>query len=92
MIKDVKSLTRKELRKIVRELFKHFGRDEVYEDEFYDYFRRKGLSDEDIEVLWVRVIGESDLVRWEIHVWADELPLKEVKSRAYIKLISKIDY
>jgi len=33
------------------------------------------------------VIGESGLVRWEIYVWADELPPKEVKSRPYIKLI-----
>ena len=87
MIRDVKSLTREELRKMVRELFKHFSRDEVFKDEFFDYFRGKGYSDEEIRILWVRVIGESDMVRWEIHVWADELPPKEIKGRAYIKLI-----
>jgi len=32
-----------ELRRLVREVFEYFGRDEVYEDEFYDYFREKGL-------------------------------------------------
>jgi len=87
VIKDIKNMEIKKLRKLVRELFRYYGRDEVYEDEFYEYFRNKGLKDEEIEILWLRVIGESGLVRWEIHVVADELPPKEIKSRPYIKLI-----
>jgi len=83
----IKSMSLKELRKLVRELFKHYGRDEVYKDEFFEYFRNKGFKDEEIKILWVKVIGKSGLVRLSFHIIADELPPKEIKSKAFIKLI-----
>jgi len=87
MIKDIKSLTRKELRKIVRELFKYYGRDEVYEEEFHEYFKKKGLTDEEIDTLWLMVLGKSGLVKLGLHVVADELPPKRIIRRAFIKLV-----
>ena len=80
------TISLQELKKLVKELFKHYRRRKVYEDEFYNYFKAKGFSEEDIDILWVRVIGESNLIKIGVHLQADKLPPKKVKERPFIEL------
>lgn len=63
---------------MVRELFKHYSRDEVYEEEFNEYFKKKGLTDEEIDVLWLMVLGKSGLVKLGLHVEAAGPPPKRL--------------
>ncbi len=45
-----------ELRKEVSEVFKYHKRDTVFVEEFYDYFKKKGLSEKAIERLWLEAL------------------------------------
>ena len=87
MAKDVKTMRLKELRELVKELFAYYGRDEVYEDEFFEYFKNKGFTEEEIDTLWLMVLGKSGLVKLGMHVEADDLPPKKIIRRVFIKLI-----
>lgn len=87
MNEKIESIDIKKLRKLIRELFKHYGRKEVYEDEFYEYFRNKGFSDEEIERLWIRAISRSGIVKWGVYVEADQLPPKKIKEKTFLELI-----
>ena len=86
-MEQIESLTKKELRKIVRELFKHYNKEEIFKDEFHQYFKRKGYTDEQINLIWFSIIGKSGMVKWGIQFEANEIPPKKIKSRPFIKLI-----
>ena len=79
--------TPKELRKLIKKLFKHYRRREVYKDEFYDYFRAKGFTQEEIDELWYRAIGESGIVKCGVYFEADEIPPKKIIERHFLELI-----
>jgi len=86
MSKKIESLNIKEIRKLIREAFKHYNRKEIYKDEFYNYFKNKGYTEEEVDDLWLRTIGESKIVKWGIHFEADQLPPKKIIKRQFIKL------
>ena len=89
MVRDVRSLSVRELRRLVRELFRFYGRDRVFRDEFFDYFRCRGFGDDDIELLWYMVIGRSRLVRFGFYVDAadNEIPPRKFIKKAFIRLL-----
>ena len=76
----------KELRRLVRAPFKHYGRNVIYEDEFFKYFRDKGWSDEDIERLWIAAIADSGIVKMGVIPEAKEYPPKEIIGRPVLVL------
>jgi len=60
---------------------------EIYKDEFYEYFERKGYTKEQIKLLWFLIIGKSRMVKWGVQFEADEIPPKKIKSKPFIELI-----
>ena len=44
----------KELRKLIIQVFKHYGRRKITMKEFEDYFKSKGLSEKEIEDLYIK--------------------------------------
>jgi len=86
-MEQITSLTKKELRKIVRELFKHYNKEEIFKDEFHQYFKKKGYTDEQINLLWILIIARSGIVRWGVIPEADQLPPKKIINKPFIELI-----
>ena len=44
---------RKRVKALVESAFNHFGKDELYEEQFIKYFRDQGMSKEDADKLWI---------------------------------------
>ncbi len=76
----------KELRKLVREVFAHYGEKKIYEEKFFDYLRKKGYSDKEIKKIWIRALGHG-IIRWGVDVFADEIPIKQVKKKYFLELV-----
>ena len=83
----IESMNIKEVRKLIREAFKHYNKKEIYKEEFYNYFKNKGYTQEEIDELWYRAIGESGIVKCGVYFEADELPPKKIIERQFLELI-----
>ena len=47
-------MDKRELTKIIKEAFRHYRSDLISKKEFEEYFRSRGLSDSEIEQLWLK--------------------------------------
>ena len=45
---------RKQVKALVEGAFKHFGKDEMYQEQFIKYFKNQGMSKEEADQLWVK--------------------------------------
>jgi len=52
-------MRKKELKKLIDEVFKFYGRRALIEDDFYGYFLERGFSREEIEDLWMDAMAED---------------------------------
>jgi len=82
---DIEKINKKTLKKIIKRVFEHFNRNIVYKDEFYEYFREKGLNNDEIDELWIKVITELKKIEWGVHFFSNDFPPKNIKRRPYIK-------
>jgi len=56
------------VKSLIEGAFMHFGKDELYEEQFIKYFRDKGMSKEEVDQLWVKAYAMNliDIVRRSI--------------------------
>ena len=84
--KKINLKDKRKLRKLVEEPFRFYGEKVIYEEEFFEYFRRHGWSEDDIERLWVFAVGEG-IVRFGVSPEADEFPPRKIRGRVILELV-----
>ncbi|MCS7365058.1 MAG: hypothetical protein NDF54_06430 [archaeon GB-1867-035] len=53
----MKKLSKEEVEKLIKEVFNYYGKSRIFEEEFIKYFKQKGMTDEEIDNLWVKALN-----------------------------------
>ena len=78
---------KKLLRKIIRLPFKYYRKKILYKEEFFQFFKDQGWSDDEIDELWFLAIAKSGIVNFWFIPEADDFPPKEIRDRMVIELV-----
>lgn len=78
-----------ELAKLIKEVFSHYGKKELSEEEFIQYFQEKGLSKDEIEKLWSEAHSQELI---SVGVWSisdPNNPLKIIEQKIVFTLLNE---
>lgn len=45
-------MKKKEIEKLIKEVFNHYGKNRIFEEEFIQYFKQKEMTPKEIDQLW----------------------------------------
>ena len=69
-------MKKRELERMIKEVFKYYGKNLLTEDEFFEYFMKKGMNKDEIEELWSSAHTEGLIDVGLISIFDEENPLK----------------
>ncbi len=78
---------KRKLREIITEVFKHYNRNAIYKEEFYKFFKNKGINEKEIEELWLKALAHEiiDVGITPITDPNNPLNIKEIKKVFILK-------
>lgn len=83
---------KKRIKELVLEAFEHFGKNELFKEEFVKYFQKKGMSKDKIDRLWIKADQMNIITIGVEPIWEPGHPLNIIGHKTVFELVGKEEY
>lgn len=85
--KEADEEERMRVKVLIDEVFNHFNTSELYKEDFVKYFQKKGMSENEIDMLWVRAMNLGIMVIEVEPIWEPGNPLNILGQKIVFRLV-----